>query len=274
MSIRVNLPGGSVANFPDGTSEAEITQALSSFGGGQQATPAPKSATIGMMAQSTPTSDPKIPRHLIDLVPENMGAQRDADRINNSLGFAIPTPSASAVSETVGKVPGVVARAAGVSKARAGANLAAVEQAAGDVAVNPEGVGQVGLRAMELKDAGGRLPRVASQLMQRITNPDAGDLTFQEARDFYSNLSRMSANDFNSLNPTMQRQMGLMKDALGKALTAAAETVGKGEQYASGINEYHRAAVAGKYATNAAKVAATGAGGYLGLGWLRRILAD
>lgn len=91
---------------------------------------------------------------------------------------------------------------------------------------------------MELQQSGGRMPRVASQLMQRITNPDAGDLTFGEARDFYSNLSRMSANEFNSLNPTMQRQMGAMKEALHQALTAAAETVGKGEQYASGIKEY------------------------------------
>lgn len=154
------------------------------------------------------------------------------------IGIAAATPS---IIKAIPKVPGVLARTLGISAERAGQSIQSATAAAKGVPLNVEAVGREGLRAVELQAAGGSMPRVASRLMQRITDPKAADLTFEEARDFYSNLSRMSANEFNSVNPTMQRQLGAMRNALHQALVDAAETVGKGEQYAQGISEYAKA---------------------------------
>lgn len=142
-------------------------------------------------------------------------------------------------------VPGVIEggrRLAGVSSTRAAANIQAATKAATGAVVDTQAPGRAGLRAMELQAAGGSMPRAATQFMRRITDPKAADLTFEEARDFYSNLSRMSSNDFGRLNPVMQRQIGEMRAALHEALVASAESVGAGQQYASGIKEYAKAA--------------------------------
>ena len=145
---------------------------------------------------------------------------------------------------TAGKAaPGIVARAAGISKARAGANLTSATNAAKDVALGTDDVAREGARALELQAAGASLPRAASRLMRRIGDADQ-PLTFAEARDYYSNLSRLSLNDMGRLNPTMQRQIGAMTKALREALEQAAASVGKGEQYTAGMREYRRAAKA------------------------------
>lgn len=176
-----------------------------------------------------------------------LGATPDqADLAQNLGGIAAGGLTARAYNNGPGIVEGLK-QIGGISKIRAGGNIQAATQAAGAVPLNTEGVGQSGLRAMELQEAGGRMPRVVSMLMRRVTDPDQPDLTFAEARDYYSNLSRLSANEFGSLNPTMQRQVGAMRQALHEALTSAADTVGAGDQYASGMSEYAKAGRAGQY---------------------------
>lgn len=223
-------------------SEAEARAAIGSHSNSQtpkQATPPPAAATMGMRAPDTAT-DRAPSGKLIDLLPRRPEQQRDMRQMVDAMPLGTPAP-VSAVASGVKAVPGLVARAAGISKARAITNIGEASQAAQGAAVGTEGVGNIGLRAMELQQAGGRMPRVITQLMQRVTNPKLGEMTFEEARDFYSNISRLSANEFGTLNPVMQRQVGMMKAALHEALTAAAETVGKGEQYAKGISEYAKA---------------------------------
>lgn len=167
---------------------------------------------------------------------------------------------ASAALPVAGKyLPGLAARTLGISSARAGQNIQAATQAAAEAPVNVEKVGEAGLRALDLKAAGGRLPRAAEQFMRRITDPEKAELTFEEARDFYSNISRLSANEYNNLNPTMQRQVGAMRSALHEALVDSAETVGKGQQYAKGISEYRRSFQAQELAKKVAKAVGVGA---------------
>jgi polyhydroxyalkanoate synthesis regulator phasin len=166
-------------------------------------------------------------------------------------------------------VPGLVARGLGISGARAAQNIQGATQAAKGAVVNTEKAGQAGLRAIDLQATGGRMPRVVQQFMQRVTTPGKGDLTFEEARDFYSNISRLSANEYNALNPTMQRQVGAMRQALHEALVESAETVGKGGQYAKGISEYARSARAAEAGRKVAKygvgAAGLGVAGHYGL---------
>lgn len=184
------------------------------------------------------------------------------------------TLASAAVPVAAKVVPGLVARGLGVSSQRAAQNLQDAATAAKGVPINVEKVGEQGLRAIDLQATGARMPRAATQFMRRITDPAQGEMTFEEARDFYSNLSRLSANEYNTLNPTMQRQIALMKQALHEALTEGAETVGKGSQYASGIKEYARAAKFASGAKTAGKAAAKYAVPALGLGALGKYAID
>lgn len=184
------------------------------------------------------------------------------------------TLASAAVPVAIQKVPGLMARGLGVSSARAAQNLEEAATAAKGVPINTEQVGQQGLRAMDLQATGARMPRAATQFMRRVTDPEQGAMPFEEARDFYSNLSRLSANEYGSLNPTMQRQIALMKQALHEALTEGAESVGKGGQYASGIKEYARAAKFASGAKSAGKAAAKYAVPTLGLGALGKYAID
>lgn len=280
-------------------SEAEARDAIGSHEQPQpkQATPPPASATIGMIAASTPNGG----RNAGEMTEANWAALSPQDKMRNVLQWggnviagmtgmggagreAVENPKTTlamaavpgVISATTKRVPGVIEagrKVAGISKVRAGSNIEAAERAAQGVPVATEKVGQEGLRAMELQAAGGRMPQVASKFMQRVTDPSASDLTFEEARDFYSNLSRMSANEYGNLNPTMQRQIGLMKEALHQALTDAAGTVGQGEKYAAGIKEYAdagRAAARWEAAKPALRKAMLAAAGSVGAGGLAR----
>lgn len=257
-------------------SEAEARAAI----GGQsqpKAAPPPPSATIGMLAQSTPTSDPKVPHTLMDLVDEPAARQRDADRIDKSLSFAIPTPAVSEVATAVKGVPGILARGLGISKARAGQNIEQALQAAKDVGgidVDLSKAANSGLRAVELKAAKFYAPNAVTGLVERVTKPGAASVGAQEAHDLASNLGNMSANELGKVKGAMKPVVAKMAGETRQALVDALNAIDKGDLYKSGVNEYARASRAAKAAKWAA--AATGATGAVtgGLSWLKRQLGD
>jgi hypothetical protein len=135
-------------------------------------------------------------------------------------------------------MPGVIARGLGASTARAGETLGAVRQAAGAVPIEMGDAAQVATRITELAQRGGSMPRAVRQILGRINDAEKGPMTFDEVRDFYSNISRLSTNEYHRLTPVMQREVGNLRSVLHEALTKGAETVGKGEDYASAIREY------------------------------------
>lgn len=136
------------------------------------------------------------------------------------------------------------------SKALASKSLSEVMDVAKDVPINPNGAKQVALRVQELSKRGGQMPQVIRNFLNRVSSkpavfPNAPDsvapLTYQEARDFYSNASRLSADEFNKLTPVMQRQVAMFTKALGKSITEAADTVGLGSKYTGAMKEYAQA---------------------------------
>ena len=157
--------------------------------------------------------------------------------------------------------------------ARAGRNFQKVMGVAKNVPLNVEGPGQVALRLQQLAERGGTEPRVVGKLLRRVTDPEKAPMNFEEGRDFYSNISRLSANEFNSLNPTVQREMGNLRAALNQSLEQAAGSVGKGELYAGAMKEYAQAAKVRAMKdglVSALKKAALPAGGAAGtLYWLQ-----
>jgi hypothetical protein len=210
----------------------------------------PAAASAGMMAASTPEDrQPTTGENVRNVLKWGGNVIAGMTGMGQAGRDAVENPKTTLAMAALPivpfkKIPSGAAKLLGVSKERAGQNLQSVALKAKDAVVNAEGPGREGLRMLDLKAAGGRMPRAAEQFVRRVTDPSKPEITFSEARDFYSNLSRLSANEFNTLNPTMQRQVGAMREALHKALTDSAETVGMGGQYQSGMSEYARAAKA------------------------------
>jgi hypothetical protein len=153
---------------------------------------------------------------------------------------------------------------------RAARTLETVMQAAKDAPVDVAKAGDVALRIQQLADRGGTMPRTVGKFVQRVTDPNQAGLTYGEGRDFYSNISRLSANEFQRLTPVIQREVGNMRVALNDGLSRAAQTVGQGENYANAMKEYAQAAKLGDVVGavgEGAKKALPYAGG-AGLGYL------
>lgn len=159
--------------------------------------------------------------------------------------------TASNTAQRVGKVAEQVAELAlptgAVAKAvprmgRAGATLQSVAAAANSVPLDLAKTGDVALRIQQLAGRGGTEPRMVRQLLARATDPSKAPINFEEGRDFYSNISRLSGDEFNRLTGPIKREVGNLRTALNESLTQAADTVGKGGEYAAGIKEYGQAA--------------------------------
>jgi hypothetical protein len=159
--------------------------------------------------------------------------------------------TASNTAQRVGKVGEQVAEA--VLPAAAGANaiprmgraatkFQTVMGAAKAVPVSTEAPGQVALRIQELADRGGTAPRAVTKFLRRVTDPEQAPLLYEEGRDWASNISRLSADEYGRLTGPVKREMGNLRVALNGALGDSAGTVGHGEQYASAMKEYAQAA--------------------------------
>jgi hypothetical protein len=124
---------------------------------------------------------------------------------------------------------------------RAGKNLQKVMAVAKNAPVNMEAPGQAALRIQQLASRGGTEPRAIGKLLRRITDPEQGPIAYEEGRDWYGNISRLSADEFNRLPDVVKREMGGLREAMHSSLTQAAETVGQGNRYAGAIKEYGQA---------------------------------
>lgn len=125
---------------------------------------------------------------------------------------------------------------------RAGRNFQKVMSAAKTVPVDIEAPGQAALRIQQLAERGGTEPRAVGKLLRRLTDPAKPALEYAEGRDFYSNISRLSGDEYNRLTPVMQREVGNLREALNGSLQRAAGSVGKGDAYTGAMKEYAQAA--------------------------------
>lgn len=154
-----------------------------------------------------------------------------------------------------------------VAKEQAAGKFADVMAAARNEPVNvTSNLSQALDRYGQLVDAGGGRSTAVSKLLNRITSPDAPPLTYREARDFYSNLTRLSADEFGRLTPVMQAQVTKVTQALGESIGQTANSVGKGDQLAEAMKQYKYGAQGEKLADKAIKygVGAAAGGGIAG----------
>jgi hypothetical protein len=173
------------------------------------------------------------------------------------MGGPAAEAGASATAAASGKLFGNVERAA---------NLFNTVKAAAPGEVEITGaMSQAAMRAQELANAGAKgMPRVISRFVARVTDPEKAPIAWDEARDFYSNVSRLSANEYQSMNPQMAGQVGKFAGAFDDALRATATAAGKGDEYAQAMQLYRTAKVWQKFGANVwqgAKSALPWAGG-------------
>jgi hypothetical protein len=172
---------------------------------------------------------------------------------------------APAASEAIDAIP---------SSARAAEILASVAKDAGDVPVMPTRVWPELQRFRELADSGGTMRKPVTNLINRFGNMiRKGPVRYNEARDFYSNLTALSSEDAAKLNPVMRRQMGIIANAFKDDIGQAAAQVNRASDYYAGIREYAKAAQLKRAALYMVKrflipaAATAGAGAAAKAGW-------
>lgn len=125
--------------------------------------------------------------------------------------------------------------------AKAGAKFQEVMGAARHFPVDVNAPGQVALRINELAERGGSMPMAVRKFLNRVTDPNKPGMVYEEARDFASNISRLSANEFQRLTPVVAKEVAALRVTLNQAVAQAASKAGKGKEYAQAMNEYARA---------------------------------
>lgn len=140
------------------------------------------------------------------------------------------------------KLPAFLSRfSPSTAKAAASAGFDAVSRAVGSNPVNVEGAGQAVLGAKDLQDVGRTMPRTMQRFLARVTDPGAPELTYDEARKFYSAASELSANEQAGLTDAMRRQLNQYKQALGTAIQQTADSGNVGGQYSQAMAGYAKA---------------------------------
>jgi len=100
---------------------------------------------------------------------------------------------------------------------------------------------QAAMRASELAERGAKgLPKVITRFIQRVTDPEKPAIGWNEFRDFMSNVSRLSANEYNSMNPQMAAQVSKLAGAMKDAAQGVAEAGGVGDEFSQAMQLYAR----------------------------------
>lgn len=206
----VDLTQGAIGN---------ITQQLRSKQQGDQ-------ALLESAANRPMPSDPAVP--VVETPPNFPG----------TVGSALP-----AVAEmAIGGGPVVKSALKAIpTRAKAGEKFQSVMGAAKAIPIDVGDVGDAALRIQQLAERGGSMPLAVRKLLNRITDPEKAPMAYEEARDFASNISRLSANEFGRLTPAVAREVANLRVVLNKANAMAAKQAGKADEYASAMKEYSNA---------------------------------
>lgn len=146
--------------------------------------------------------------------------------------FMAPEAAGGAASKVAEMTPGA-------KIARAGAGFQDVMAAAKNHPVEvTDSLSKSLSEYAKLVDAGGSRSVSVHKLLQRLTSPEKGPLTYEEARDFGSNISRLSADEQQRLTPVMKRAVGQIAAELRNATEATASRAGKLEQFQKAMKDY------------------------------------
>jgi hypothetical protein len=167
--------------------------------------------------------------------------------------------AAATTGKLINKIP---------SAERAGQMFQDVKAVADKIPLDLAEPGNRALRIVKLAEQGGSRPKVINDFMKRVTDPEKGPLTYGEAREFYTNASRLSADEMKRLSPRMRFELGKFVQELNSSIASAAEQVGKRATFEKAMDEYRQAMklndVKEGLAEFGKKVAVKGAAGAVG----------
>jgi hypothetical protein len=230
----------------------------------------PEAATRGMVPQSTEQGDPSASEQWPGMNPAEKARavlKWGGNAIASMAGMgtagydAVENPATTLAGAAVGG--GLRAAAPKIpipTRAKAGAKFEQVMSKVGDQPVDVGRTGDAALKIADLAQHGGGTnwgPAPVRQLIQYVTDPKKPPLTYKVAREFYSNISRMSADEMKRLPPVMKKELGALRAELDKALADTAGRGGQGQVYRDAMREY---AVASRIREFAEKAAKWGAG--------------
>lgn len=143
-----------------------------------------------------------------------------------------------------GLVEGIAGK---VSKAipsaeRAGKVMQGLREAVGTHPVEiTENLSKATMRAQELADNGNTLPTAVRKFINRVTDPEKGHLTYNEARDYLTKLGNMTAEEATKMAPAMKSQVQKVATSLREAISETAGRAGKLEEFQGSMKEYSSA---------------------------------
>lgn len=176
---------------------------------------------------------------------------------------------ADLVGSAAGKVAdvgkGVIEKAKNLvpSTERAGQKMEKLREAVGSHPVEmTDGLSKATARAQELGNSQ-TIPVSVRKFISRVTDPDKGHLTYNEARDFLTKFGQMTSDEATKIAPVVKGQVQKMAGELKDAISATADRAGKLEDFQSSMREYASAkkiqAVADWVKTEGVKKALAGA---------------
>lgn len=270
MPRRVQGPNGIIQEFPDDATDDEIAAALGA------SNPAPVSSQIETLPESRGRSPvetalgdaaigavkgaagsvvdvgevvSKLPgvSHALDAVYGPAARQNGFDWARSFLKSENTAQSVGKGIEKVAEIGLPVVKGASAAlnllpnAARAGKKFQSVMAVAGDMAVNVEAPALTGLRVAELAERGASMPKAVKNFLTHVTDAETPAMTYRVARDFASNLSRLSSREYARLTPVVAREVATMSKELNAAIAQTAKQAGKLDEYYSAMREYARA---------------------------------
>jgi hypothetical protein len=196
-------------------------------------------ATASVRNQVNKGGDPKL-RQMLGAPPveETADVMQAPESFSAKVGEVLPDVAlmAAPVGGAAKAAANAVPRAA-----RAGQKFQEVMGAAKHIPIETKEVGDAALRINQLAERGGSMPMSVRKLLNRLTDPNKAAMTYEESRDFASNISRLSADEMKRLQPVVRREVAHLSAAINKANAEAAKKAGKAAEYKSAMREYRQA---------------------------------
>lgn len=179
------------------------------------------------------------------------------------------------VAENASGVPGAIESAARTllpsgKKQAAGELFQSIAKDANKVPVELEKSQDAALKLMDWQKKT-QLGPTLNKFLNRVTSGSQGPLTYEEGRDFYSLLSRMSADEASKLAPPVKFYVKQLTAGLKEDIGTSAGQVGRAADYYKAMGDYAKAAKLQDWLDSAKKAAigglkygiGPGAAGYL-----------
>jgi hypothetical protein len=162
------------------------------------------------------------------------------------MAYTNPTQQIGGALETGAEMLVPVGEAASAipNAARAGRAFNDVAKVANKLPVDTSAIGNVALRIADFAQHGGGTqwgPAPVRQFIQYMADPKKAPLTYEVAREFASNISKLSVNEAMKMSPVIAKEVAELRVVTNRAIADVASKAGKGAEYAKAMNEYAKA---------------------------------